>query len=96
MKTLNFSDQQVTQIVSDLQSDKGAYSQLMKIFLEAIMIAERSVHNQAYEDKSNENRTRRAFVGAYNMTKIYEKCRRVVVFQILLYIGYNGSLIRRR
>ena len=37
MKTLNFSDQQVTQIVSDLQRSKGDYSQLMKIFLEAMM-----------------------------------------------------------
>ena len=50
MKTLNFSDQQVTQIVSDLQSSQGDYSHLMKIFLEAMMNAEREVHNQANFD----------------------------------------------
>jgi hypothetical protein len=36
MKTLNFSDQQVTQIVSDWQSSQGDYSHLMKFFLEVI------------------------------------------------------------
>jgi hypothetical protein len=40
MKTLNFSDQQFMQIVSDLQSSQGDYSHLMKIFLEAMMNAE--------------------------------------------------------
>ena len=63
MKTLNFSDQQVTQIVSDLQSSQGDYSHLMKIFLEAMMNAEREVHNQANFHKSNGYRPRRAFGG---------------------------------
>jgi len=84
MKTLNFSDQQVTQIVSDLQSDKGDYSQLMKIFLEAMMSAERSVHNQAHEDKSNGYRTRRAFGGGRVMELRVPRTRFGSFYPVLL------------
>lgn len=63
MKTLKFSEEQVTQIVTDLQSSRGDYSGLMKIFLEAMMGAEREVYNADKGDLSNGYRPRRAFGG---------------------------------
>ena len=60
MKTLKFNDEQVTQIVTDLQSSNKDYSGLMKIFLEAMMGAEREAHNAENKDLSNGYRPRRA------------------------------------
>jgi hypothetical protein len=53
MKTLKFSDQQVTQIEPDLQSNQGDYSHLQRIFLEPIIAAEREEFNLETGDKSN-------------------------------------------
>lgn len=84
MKTLNFSIEQVTQIVTDLQSSQSDYSHLQKIFLEALMGAEREVFNQETGDKSNGYRPRRAFGGGRVMELRVPRTRFGSFYPVLL------------
>ena len=61
MKTLKFSTEQVTKIVSDLKTTGTDSCGLMKIFLEAMMSAEREEYKVAHQDMSNGYRPRRAY-----------------------------------
>jgi transposase-like protein len=84
MKTLNFSIEQVTQIVTDLQSSQSDYGHLQKIFLEALMGAEREVFNQETGDKSNGYRPRRAFGGGRVMELRVPRTRFGSFYPVLL------------
>jgi putative transposase len=84
MKTLDFTIEQVTQIVTDLQSSKGDYSHLMKIFLEAMMGAERKVHNEQTGDLGNGYRSRRAFGGGRVMELRVPRTRFGTFYPVLL------------
>jgi transposase-like protein len=84
MKTLKFNDEQVTQIVTDLQSSHNDYSGLMKIFLEAMMGAEREAHNAERGDLSNGYRPRRAFGGGRVMELRVPRTRYGAFYPVLL------------
>ena len=84
MKTLKFNDEQVTQIVTDLQSSNKDYSGLMKIFLEAMMGAEREAHNAENKDLSNGYRPRRAFGGGRVMELRVPRTRYGSFYPVLL------------
>jgi len=61
MKTLHFTQDQVTKILEEIAQKEDGYSQVMKIALESIMRAERELHNETYGDVSNGYRFRKTF-----------------------------------
>ncbi len=60
-KKLNFTREQVTKILEDIAKEKDGYNKVLKYSLEAMMRAEREIHNKNYGDVSNGYRWRRAF-----------------------------------
>ena len=46
METLNFTQEQVTKILTDIAVGKEGINKVLKIFLEALMRAERREHNE--------------------------------------------------
>lgn len=61
MKTLNFSTEQVTEILAQIAKDQDGFNTLMRVAFEALMRSEREVHNDEHGDKSNGYRNRRTF-----------------------------------
>lgn len=61
MKNLNLTQEQVTKILQEVAQRKEGVSLVMKIALEAIMRAEREIHNLMYDDVSNGYRFRKTF-----------------------------------
>ena len=59
METLNFTQEQVTKILSDIAVGKEGINKVLKIFLEALMRAERQEHNESTNDVSNGYRPRK-------------------------------------
>ncbi len=45
MKTLNFTQEQITKILSEVASSEDGFNQVLQISLEAMMRAEREKHN---------------------------------------------------
>ena len=84
MKTLKFNTEQITQIVTDLQSSQGDYTGLMKIFMEAMMGAEREVYKAQSGDLSNGYRPRRAFGGGRVMELRVPRTRYGSFYPVLL------------
>ena len=84
MKTLKFNTEQITQIVTDLQSSQGDYTGLMKIFMEAMMGAEREVYKAESGDLSNGYRPRRAFGGGRVMELRVPRTRYGSFYPVLL------------
>jgi len=60
-KKLDFTQEQVTKILEDVAKGKDGYNKVLKCSLEAMMRAERTIHNQTNGDVSNGYRWRRAF-----------------------------------
>jgi len=60
-KKLNFTQEQVTKILEEIAAEKDGYNKVLKYSLEALMRAERTIHNQTNGDVSNGYRWRRAF-----------------------------------
>jgi len=60
---LHFTQEQVTQILGEIASKKEGYTKVLKIALEAIMRAEREIHNMEFNDVSNGYRIRKSFGG---------------------------------
>lgn len=58
-KKLHFTQSQVTKILEDLAKEKQGYNKVLKCSLEAIMRAERELHNEQTSDVSNGYRWRR-------------------------------------
>ena len=46
MKGLHFTQDQITKILEEIAQKEDGYSQVMKMALEAIMRAERELHNE--------------------------------------------------
>ncbi len=64
MKTktpLHFTQEQVTTILEHLAQEKGGFNKVLSYSLEALMRAERQIHNQNTDDVSNGYRWRKAF-----------------------------------
>ena len=60
-KKLNFTQEQVTKILGEIAQEKDGFNKVLKYSLEAMMRAERVIHNQTNGDVSNGYRWRRAF-----------------------------------
>jgi len=60
-KRLHFTQEQVTKILEEIAKEKDGYNKVLKYSLEAMMRAERQIHNTTYSDVSNGYRWRRAF-----------------------------------
>jgi len=61
MKTLKFTQEQVTKILEEIAKKEDGFNQLMKISLEALMRSEREEHNKMHQDVSNGYRKRRTY-----------------------------------
>ena len=59
--TLNFTQEQVTKILEEIAQEKDGYNKILKLSLEALMRAERKIHNESSGDVSNGYRWRKAF-----------------------------------
>jgi len=60
-KNLHFTQEQVTKILEEIAKEKDGYNKVLTYSLEALMRAEREIHNEEYKDVSNGYRWRRAF-----------------------------------
>ena len=60
-KKLTFTQGQVTKILEEIAKEKEGYNKVLKYTLEALMRAEREIHNSTQGDVSNGYRWRRAF-----------------------------------
>lgn len=61
MDTLHFTQEQVNKILEQFTKREGGIQDLLTMSLEAIMKAERSLHNEVHSDVSNGFRSRKAF-----------------------------------
>ncbi len=61
METLNFTQEQVTKILEKVAKEKDGYNKVLKLAMEALMRAEREIHNTSKGDVSNGYRIRKAF-----------------------------------
>jgi len=52
-KRLHFTQEQVTKILEEIAKEKDGYNKVLKYSLEAMMRAERQIHNTTYSDVSN-------------------------------------------
>ena len=59
MEALNFTQEQVKKILSDIAVGREGINKILKIFLEALMRAERQEHNELTSDVSNSYRSRK-------------------------------------
>lgn len=58
---MQFTQTQITEILSDLAKSENGINAVLKIAMEALMKSERTVHNETHKDLSNGFRTRRAY-----------------------------------
>jgi len=61
MKTLNLTHEQVTKILTEVAEKKDGYNKVLQLSIEALMRAERTIHNSQKGDVSNGYRFRRLF-----------------------------------
>ena len=60
-KKLTFTQEQVTKILEEIAKEKDGYNKVLKYSLEALMRAERELHNSKNNDVSNGYRWRSVF-----------------------------------
>lgn len=58
---MKFTREQVTKILSEIAESQDGYNKVLKYSLEALMRAERKIHNETNKDVSNGYRWRKAF-----------------------------------
>lgn len=61
MNKLHFTREQITKILEEIAQKEGGLNELMTLSLEALMRAERTVHNKENQDVSNGYRRRKSF-----------------------------------
>ncbi len=59
--TFHFTQEQVTKILEKIAQEKDEYNKVLKLSIEALMRAERQIHNESSGDVSNGYRWRKAF-----------------------------------
>jgi len=83
-KKLHFTQEQVTKILEDIAKEKDGYNKVLKYSLEAMMRAERAIHNESYNDVSNGYRWRRAFGNGQQLNLEVPRTRREHFYPFLL------------
>jgi len=61
MRSIHFTQEQITNILEEIAQKKDGYQEVLKISLEAMMRAERAEHNKSQGDMSNGYRYRKTF-----------------------------------
>ena len=89
MKTLNFTQEQITKILSEVASSDNGFNQVLQISLEAMMRAEREEHNSSNSDVSNGFRSVRSFGHGKQLRLSVPRSRNSSFYPILLGVLRN-------
>jgi transposase-like protein len=89
MKTLNFTQEQITKILSEVASSEDGFNQVLQISLEAMMRAEREEHNSTNSDLSNGFRSVRTFGHGKQLRLSVPRSRNSSFYPILLGVLRN-------
>jgi len=84
MKTLDFTQEQITKILVDIAEEKDGFNKLMQLSLEALMRAEREIHNKSTSDVSNGYRFRKVFGSGKQLELSVPRSRYHQFYPILL------------
>ena len=87
MKTknhLHFTQEQVTKILESIAKEKDGYNRVLKASLEALMRAERELHNQTHGDVSNGYRWRKVFGKGHQIELTVPRSRNGHFYPLLL------------
>lgn len=84
MKTLNFTQEQITRILADVANSEGGFNQVLQISLDAMMRAERQEHNLINSDVSNGFRSVRAFGQGKQLRLSVPRTRNSSFYPVLL------------
>lgn len=86
MKQLNFTQEQITKILTSVASEKDGMHKVMALSLEAMMRAERSLHNEQQNDVSNGYRPVKAFGQGQQLRLQVPRSRNSSFYPVLLSI----------
>ncbi len=89
MKKLNFTQEQITEILTDVASEGGGINKVLELSLEAMMRAERSVHNEDCDDVSNGFRSVKAFDQGQQLRLQVPRSRHNAFYPVLLSVIRN-------
>lgn len=89
MKKLNFTQEQITTILSEVASEKDGMHKVLELSLEAMMRAERLVHNQDHMDVSNGFRGVKVFGQGKQLRLQVPRSRRNSFYPVLLSVLRN-------
>jgi putative transposase len=89
MKTLNFTQEQITKILTEVANSEGGFNQVLQISLEAMMRAERQEHNITNSDVSNGFRSVRTFGQGNQLRLSVPRSRNSSFYPVLLGILRN-------
>lgn len=89
MKTLNFTQEQITKILSEVASSEDGFNQVLQISLEAMMRAERQEHNSSSSDVSNGFRSVRTFGYGQQLRLSVPRTRNSSFYPVLLGVLRN-------
>jgi putative transposase len=89
MKTLNFTQEQITKILSEIASSEDGFNQVLQISLEAMMRAEREEHNSSSSDVSNGFRSVRSFGHGKQLRLSVPRSRNSSFYPVLLGVLRN-------
>jgi transposase-like protein len=84
MKTLNLTHEQVTKILTEVAEEKDGYNKVLQLSIEALMRAERSIHNSQKGDVSNGYRFRRLFGAGKQLELSVPRSRHHQFYPVLL------------
>lgn len=89
MKTLHFTQEQITEILSQVGSKKDGINEILQISLEALMRAERNLHNDLNSDVSNGFRSVKAFGQGHQLRLQVPRSRNGSFYPVLLRVLRN-------
>ena len=89
MKTLHFTQEQITEILSQVGSKKDGINEILQISLEALMRAERNLHNTQNSDVSNGFRSIKTFGQGQQLRLQVPRSRNGSFYPVLLSVLRN-------
>lgn len=89
MKKLNFTQEQITQILTEVANSDNGFNQVLQISLEAMMRAEREEHNSLNSDVSNGFRGVRTFGHGQQLKLSVPRSRNSSFYPVLLSVLKN-------
>lgn len=89
MNTLHFTQEQITEILSQVGQKKDGFNEILQISLEAMMRAERNLHNELNSDVSNGYRPVKAFGSGEQLKLQVPRSRNGSFYPVLLSVLRN-------